>query len=302
MYVDNLRSGRVNPKANIRPLQRSPATALVDGDNGIGHLVMTYAANLAVELARESGVGWVGARNSNHAGAAGTYAEIPVTHGMVGIYAAVSTANHMALWGGAEPLLGTNPIAIGIPAGKAAPVVLDIATSVASFGTVRKYALAGTPMPEGWMVDRTTGKPITNAKKAREGVLLPVGDHKGSGLAVIIGLLAGVLNGAAFGRDVVDFTGPGLQPTNTGQFVVALDVARFISPELFAAEMDRHLEDLRSSRTLPGFDAIRLPGEERRRRRQDRSANGVPLPDKLVAELDDLAASLMLQPLGARAN
>ena len=300
MYVENLRSGRVNPKANIRPLQRSAATALVDGDNGIGHLVMTYAANLAVELARASGVGWVGARNSNHAGAAGTYAEIPVTQGMVGIYAAVSTANHMALWGGAEPLLGTNPIAIGIPAGKEAPVVLDIATSVASFGTVRKYALSGTPMPEGWMVDRTTGTPITDAKKAREGVLLPIGDHKGSGLAVIIGLLAGVLNGAAFGRDVVDFTGPGSQPTNTGQFVIALDVARFISPELFAAEMDRHLDELRSSRTLPGFDVIRLPGEERRRRRQDRSANGVPLPAKLVAELDDLAASLKLQSLGAR--
>jgi LDH2 family malate/lactate/ureidoglycolate dehydrogenase len=302
MYVENLRSGRVNPKPNIRPLQRSAATALVDGDNGIGHLVMTYAANLAVELARQSGVGWVGARNSNHAGAAGTYAEIPVAHGMVGIYAAVSTANHMALWGGAEPLLGTNPIAIAIPAGKEAPVVLDIATSVASFGTVRKYALSGTPMPEGWMVDRATGKPITDAKKAPEGVLLPIGGHKGGGLAVIIGLLAGVLNGAAFGREVIDFTGPGSQPTNTGQFVIALDVARFLPTELFAAEMDRHLDELRSSQTLPGFDAIRLPGEDRRRRRQDRSANGVPLPAGLVAQLDELAAGLKLAPLGTRVS
>ena len=139
IYVGWLKSGRVNPKANIKVLQRSPATALVDGDDGIGHLVMTYATNLAIELARQSGVGWVGARNSNHAGAAGIYPEMAVAHGMVGIYAAVSTINHMAPWGGAEALIGTNPIAIAIPAGKEAPVVLDIATSVSSFGNIRQH-------------------------------------------------------------------------------------------------------------------------------------------------------------------
>jgi len=300
MYVAGLKSGRVNAKANIKPLQRSPSTALVDGDNGIGHLVMTYAANLAVELARQSGVGWVGARNSNHAGAAGIYAEIPVAQGMVGIYAAVSTANHMGLWGGSEALLGTNPIAIGIPAGKDAPVVLDIATSVASFGTIRQYAVSGTPMPEGWVVHSKTGQPITDPKKVSEGVLLPIGGHKGSGLALIIGLLAGVLNGAAFGRDVVDFGGAGSEPTNTGQFVIALDVSRFISPQLFASEMDRHLAELRESPTLPGFEAIRLPGEERRRRRADRIANGVQLPASLIKQLDELAGNLKLAPLAAR--
>ena len=215
---------------------------LFRSDNGMGHLVMTYAANVAVEIARESGIGWVGVRRSNHAGAAGVYAEIPVKQQMVGIYAAVSTANHMAPWGGAEALIGTNPLAVGIPAGKEAPIVLDIATSVSSFGTIRQYALAGTPMPEGWVVDSKSGQPLTDPKKVSEGVLLPIGGHKGSGLALIIGLLAGVLNGAAFGRDVVDFTVVGSEPTNTGQFVIALDVARFISPELFAAEMDRHLE------------------------------------------------------------
>ena len=261
---------------------------------------LTYAANLAVELARQSGVGWVGARNSNHAGAAGIYAEIPVAQGMVGIYAAVSTANHMGLWGGSEALLGTNPIAIGIPAGKDAPVVLDIATSVASFGTIRQYAVSGTPMPEGWVVHSKTGQPITDSKKVSEGVLLPIGGHKGSGLALIIGLLAGVLNGAAFGRDVVDFGGAGSEPTNTGQFVIALDVSRFISPQLFASEMDRHLAELRESPTLPGFESIRLPGEERRRRRADRSANGVQLPASLIKQLDELAENLKLAPLGKR--
>jgi LDH2 family malate/lactate/ureidoglycolate dehydrogenase len=299
-YVKTLQTGRVKAKADIKVLRRSPATALVDGDDGIGHLVMTYCANLAVELARQSGVGWVGARNSNHAGAAGIYAEIPVTHGMVGIYAAVSTINNMAPWGGAEALIGTNPIAVGIPAGKEPPVLLDIATSVSSFGNIRRYAIAGTPIPEGWVVHSKTGEPITDPKQVSEGVLLPIGGHKGGGLALVIGLLAGVLNGAAFGRDVVDFMGPGTGPTNTGQFVLALDIARFISPDLFAAEMERHLKDLRSSALLPGFDAIRIPGEERRRRRVERTANGVRLAAPLLKQLDTLAAELKIEPLPAR--
>ncbi len=299
-YVSNLKEGRVNPKAAIKVLRRSPATALIDGDNGIGHLVVSYAANLAIELARGSGIGWVGMRNSNHAGAASIYAEIPLAQGMIGMYAAVSTANHMAPWGGAEALLGTNPIAIAIPAGKEAPVVLDIATSVASFGTIRQYALAGKPMPDGWVVNSATGKPINDARKVAEGVLLPIGDHKGSGLALIIGLLAGVLNGAAFGHDVLDMTKPADRPSNTGQFVMALDVARFLPPQQFAAEVDRHLHDLRTSKPLPGFDVVRLPGEDRRRRRDDRTRNGVALPAGLVKQLDELAAKLAIQPLGSR--
>jgi LDH2 family malate/lactate/ureidoglycolate dehydrogenase len=301
-YAGNLRSGRINPKAKVAVVQRSPATALIDGDNGMGHLVMSFAANLAVEIAREAGVAWVGARRSNHAGAAGVYAAIPLAHGMIGIYAAVSSANHMAPWGGAEPLMGTNPIAVAIPAGKEAPVVLDIATSVASFGSIRTHMLAGTPLPEGWVVDRATGQPITDPKRVSEGVLLPIGGYKGSGLALIIGLLAGVLNSASFGRDVIDFTAPGTEECNTGQFVIALDVARFLPPEIFAAEMDRHLQELRSSVRLPGFDAIRLPGEERRRRREDRSRNGAPLPMALFAQLDELAVSLQLKPLSARSG
>jgi L-2-hydroxycarboxylate dehydrogenase (NAD+) len=204
----------------------------------------------------------------------------------------------MAPWGGAEALMGTNPIAIAIPAGKEAPVVLDIATSVSSFGNIRQHLARGEPLQEGWVVHSKTGQPITDPKKVDEGVLLPIGGHKGSGLALMIGLLAGVLNGAAFGRDVVDAEGS--DPTNTGQFVIALDVSRFIAPAVFAAEMDRQLNDLRSSPTLPGFDQIRLPGAERRKRRVDRSANGVQLPPGLVKQLDDLAAKLKIEPLAGR--
>jgi LDH2 family malate/lactate/ureidoglycolate dehydrogenase len=250
-------------------------------------------------LAKSSGVGWVGARKSNHAGAAGIYPEMAVAHGMIGIYAAVSTLNHMAPWGGSEPLMGTNPIAFAIPAGKEPPVVFDIATSLSSFGNIRKRMAANQPLEEGWIVNRKTGKPIIDPKEVGEGVLLPMGGHKGSGLALMIGLLAGVLNGAAFGRDVVDDAGS--DPTNTGQFVVALDVSRFIDPKTFAAEMDRHLNDLRSSPKLPGFDVIRLPGEDRAKRRAERSRNGVQLPGSLTKQLDELAANLKIAPLAGRA-
>ncbi|MEW6450517.1 MAG: Ldh family oxidoreductase [Pseudomonadota bacterium] len=299
-YCENIRSGRINPKANIKIAKRAPATALIDGDNGMGHLIMTYAANIAVEIARESGIGWVGVRRSNHAGAAGVYAEIPVKQQMVGIYAAVSTANHMAPWGGAEALIGTNPLAVGIPAGKEPPIVLDIATSVSSFGSIRQRLVSGEPMPDGWVVHSETGQPINDPKKVGEGVLLPIGGYKGSGLALIIGLLAGVLNSAAFGRDVIDFTKPGTEETNTGQFIAAIDVSRFLPPEVFAAEVDRHMRDFKSSKRLPGVDAIRMPGEDRRRRRAERSKNGVALPDSLLKQLDDLAAKLSLTPFTAR--
>ena len=258
-YIRVLQRGFINPRANMRVIERAPATALVDGDNGMGHLVMTYAANLAVEIAREAGIGWVGVRRSNHAGAGSTYVAIPLDHGMIGIYGAVSGANFMAPWGGAESLLGTNPIAVAIPAGEEAPVVLDIATSVASNGAIRAYAGAGKPLPQGWVINRTTGEPITDGKKIADGNYVPIGEYKGSGLALILGLLGGPLNRAAFGRDVKDVNADQSRENNTGQFIIALDVARFVPLATFRTEVDRHIRDLASSKRLPGFDEIRIP-------------------------------------------
>ena len=165
-YVRQLKRGVMNPNAEHH---RAGAFARDRADRrrpGLGHVVMTYAANLAIEMARESGIGWVGARRSNHAGAGAIYAVIPVEHGMVGIYGASSSVQHMAPWGGSEPLLGTNPIAVAIPAGKEAPVVFDIATSVASNGAIRTHELEQRPMPEGWVQSRTDGSPITDPQVA----------------------------------------------------------------------------------------------------------------------------------------
>jgi LDH2 family malate/lactate/ureidoglycolate dehydrogenase len=299
-YVRRLRAGGVNPRPAIKVRQTAAATALVDGDNGMGHLVMAQVAATAVELARASGVAWVGARRSNHAGAAGVYAAMPLAHDMVGIYSVVASANHMAIWGGAETLLGTNPLAVAIPAGEEAPVVLDIATTVVSYGTVKNYRLQGKEMPEGWMVSSRDGAPLTDPQRSGDGLLLPIGGYKGSGLALVLGLLAGTLNGGAFGRDVVDFNADDTSAGDTGHFIIALDIARFLPLASFTAEVDRHLRDLRASQRLPGFDAIRLPGEERRRRRDDRIANGVPILPELMVQLDRLATELGLKPLCVR--
>jgi L-2-hydroxycarboxylate dehydrogenase (NAD+) len=166
-----------------------------------------------------------------------------------------------------------------------------------SYGTIKNYALQGKEIPEGWMFNRADGKPLTDPKRSGEGLLLPIGGYKGSGLALVLGLLAGTLNGAAFGRDVVDFNADATTVTNTGHFIVAIDVARFTPVDAFKAETDRHLRDLRNSQRLPGVGEIRIPGEQREARRRNRSRDGVPLSPELINRLDELAARLQIPPL-----
>jgi LDH2 family malate/lactate/ureidoglycolate dehydrogenase len=299
-YIRRTKAGGVNPRPNITVRQTAPATALVDGDNGLGHLVMTRAADTAIKLAKDTGIAWVGATRSNHAGAAGVYAAMTLPHDMVGIYSVVANANHMPMWGGAENLLGTNPIAFAVPAGEEPPVVLDIATTMVSYGTVKAYRLQGKPMPDTWMIDPKDGSPITDSALSTGGLLQPIGGHKGFGLAMVLGLLAGTLNGAAFGRDVVDFNADDESACNTGHFIIALDIARFLPIAAFKAEIDRQVRDLKSSKRLPGVEAIRLPGEERQRRRADRARNGVPVLPEVVEQLDRLAAELKIETVRAR--
>jgi LDH2 family malate/lactate/ureidoglycolate dehydrogenase len=299
-YVGRLKLGAINTQPKIAVKKTAAATALVDGDNGMGHLVVAKAMEIAIELARDAGVAWVGVNNSNHAGAAGVYAALPLEHGMIGFYSAVASANHMAVWGGADMTLGTNPLAIAIPAGQEPPVVLDIATSTVSYGTIKSYRLQNKPLPEGWMVNAKDGSPLTDPACSNDGILLPVGGYKGAGLALMLGLLGGPLNGARFGRDVIDFNTHPEKVTNTGQFVIALDIKRFVPPEEFKREIDRHARELKASKLLPGFDEVRLPGEQRQKRIDDRTENGIALPPELMTQLDKLAVELKIKPLAQR--
>src|SRR6202162_6371105 len=153
-YIRRIKAGGLNTAPDIRVVRHARATAVVDGDNGLGSLVVARAVEEAIALARDNGVGWVGVRRGNHAGAAAVYAAMPLAHDMIGLYFAVGNANHLPPWGGVDMLLSTNPIAIAVPALEEPPLVLDMATTVAAYGKVKVAAQQGKRMPEGWMIDR----------------------------------------------------------------------------------------------------------------------------------------------------
>jgi len=297
-YIRRIKAGAVNVRPTIRVERESAATALIDGDNGMGHLVMSMATETAIAKAKTAGVAWVGARMSNHAGPASLYASMPIEHGLIGIYMAVGNANHLPPWGGIDMLLSTNPIAIGVPAHEEQAVVLDMATTVAAYGKVKTKAQRGEMMPEGWMIDRE-GKPLLDPKRAEEGFLLPIGGYKGYGLALMFGLLAGTLNGAAMGRDVIDFNNDDTSVTNTGHCIVVVDPAAFGDPAQFRRNVDTVVRDLRASRRLPGVERIWLPGEQSAIKRAERGRDGVPVPPALKATLAKVAAELNIAPLAA---
>jgi L-2-hydroxycarboxylate dehydrogenase (NAD+) len=300
-YARRIEAGGFNVRPDIRVVHEHIGTAVVNGDNGMGHLVMKRAAGIAIEKARTSGIAWVNSQFSNHAGPASLYATMPLAHDMIGLYFAVGNANHLPPWGGLDMLLSTNPIAAAIPAGDEKPIVLDMATTVAAYGKVKTKALRGETMPEGWMIDRE-GKPLTDPKRADEGMLLPLGGmeagYKGYGLAMVIGLLAGTLGGAAMGRDVIDFNHDDDSVTNTGQAIAAINVAAFGDVATFKNNVDNLIRDLRTSRRMPGVDRIFVPGERSHATRATRTRDGIPIAPALMRTLDQLADELGIAKLG----
>jgi L-2-hydroxycarboxylate dehydrogenase (NAD+) len=295
-YVKRIHAGGINIRPEIRIVTERSAMALLDGDNGMGHLVMDRAARMAIEKARTTGIAWVGTRQSNHAGPASLYARMAMEQDMIGVYFAVGNANHLPPWGGIEMLLSTNPIAVAIPARHEAPIVLDMATTVAAYGKVKAKAQKGETMPEGWMIDRE-GKPLTDPKRAGEGFLMPIGGYKGYGLALIVGLLAGTLNGAAMGKEVIDFNVDQNTPTNTGQAIMAIDISAFGDVSAFKQRVDVLIRDMRNSPRMPDVERIWLPGEQSHERRIAYARDGVPLAPALLKNLQALAEELNIEPL-----
>ena len=294
-YCARIRAGGYNLRPEIKVLHDTPVSALVDGDNGLGQVVVTHAVELAIVKAQAAGIGWVGTVHSNHAGAAGIYTALALEAGLAAMYFAVANSNGMPPWGGRERLLGTNPLAVAFPGGDQPPFELDIATTVASHGTIEVKQRAGEPLPEGWVVD-FDGNPITDASRAEEGFLVPIGGYKGAGLNFMIGAIAGVMTGAAFGRDVVPFRHDHVTPTNTGQSILVFRPDLFGPREDFDARMGAVLTDFRTSESATGAP-IRMPGDNARATAADNLANGVPVPDSLRTRLNELAAELDLAPL-----
>jgi LDH2 family malate/lactate/ureidoglycolate dehydrogenase len=295
-YAKRILAGGLNLQPNIKVVQERTAMALIDGDNGMGHLVMKQATELAIQKAKSSGIAWVGSRLSNHAGPASLYARMALKHDMIGLYFAVGNANHLPPWGGLDMLLSTNPIAAAIPSLNEAPIVLDMATTVAAYGKVKAKAQRGEMMPEGWMIDRQ-GKPLLDPTKSDEGFLLPIGGYKGYGLSLIVGILAGTLNGAAMGSQVIDFNKDFSTTTNTGQAIAVIDPAAFGDIVEFKQNVDRLVRELREAQRMPGVDRIWLPGEQSHLRRIDNQKHGVLLAPSLVKQLNDLASQLHIDAI-----
>ena len=287
-YLKRIRAGGVNLQPNIHVEREQGATALINGDNALGHLVMNRAVELALEKVKQHSVCWIGSHYGNHSGAASVYVRKLAEQGYIGIYMAVGNANHMAPWGGIDLLLSTNPIAIAVPAGKEPIVLLDIATTVAAYGKVKVAAQKGESIPDDWMIDKQ-GKPITDPKRSAEGSLLPIGGYKGYGLAVMIGLLAGALNNAAVGKGTIDFNAHHDLVTNTGQTIIAVDPSAFGNKDDFIARVIELVNDLKSSTTLPGVKEIRVPGEGAAKTMAERQRLGIPVSPELLDALNACA-------------
>ncbi len=287
-YLKRIRAGGVNLKPNIHVEREQGATALINGDNALGHLVMNRAVELAIEKVKKYSVCWIGSHYGNHSGAASVYVRKLAEQGYVGIYMAVGNANHMAPWGGIDLLLSTNPIAIAVPAGNGPTVLLDIATTVAAYGKVKLAAQKGELMPEGWMIDRQ-GKSITDPKQSSGGSLLPIGGYKGYGLAVMIGLLAGALNNAAVGKSTIDFNVHHDLVTNTGQTIIAVDPSAFGDKNEFVDRVTALVNDLKNSATLPGVNEILVPGEGAANTMMSRMQKGIPIAPELLEALNACA-------------
>jgi L-2-hydroxycarboxylate dehydrogenase (NAD+) len=289
-YCTRLRAGGYNLRPTISLASETPVSALVDGDNGLGQVVVTRAVEIAVDKARTTGIGWVGTVHSNHAGAAGVYTALALAEGLGSMYFAVANANSMPPWGGRERLLSTNPLAVAFPADDQGPFELDMATTVASHGTIDVKVRAGEPLPEGWVAD-LDGNPITDPNRVDEGFLVPIGGYKGAGLNFMIGTFAGIMTGAAFGRSVVNFRTDHTTPTNTGQSILVFRPDLFISRAEYERRMDTILQEFRTSESMTD-EPVRLPGEQARARIADNLQRGIPIPRSLLQRLHALAGEV----------
>ena len=283
-----LRRGTIIAGAKVKVVKETPATALIDGGHGLGHHIATRAMKLAIEKAKKCGVAAVGVHNSNHFGIAGYYAELAMREGLIGIVTTTTDAL-VHPWGGVEPLLGTNALAIGIPSEP--PVLLDMATSVAARGKLVEAMKKGKPIPEGWAID-PKGKPTTDPKKGLEGALSPFGGVKGYGLAFVLELLAGPLVGAAAGKDVVGTLEPTEVFCTKGDFMIAVDPKAFVTREEFSAKTREFIQRVKSSRKAPGVGEIMIPGEPERKTRERLLRGGIPIADEVWQELEGIAEEL----------
>lgn len=292
IYVERLRCGVVAARPAMQVVRETAGSAVFDGGNAMGQIAGQRAMELAVDKARVHGDPvFVSVRNSNHFGAAAWFAEIAVRADMIGLAFTIGGINHMVPWGGAEAMLGNNPFAVAFPMRDAPPVVLDMACSVAARGKIIVAAKEGRPIPADWAVD-ADGQPTTDAVKALEGFVAPVGGPKGYALTLTIGLLSTMLSGAYFGSEVTHMYDDLEHPQNIGHLFGVLPIAAFESLVVYFERMRKAASDIRGVRRAPGVDRIHLPGEREALLAEQRRRDGLPVGHGTWSELVDVGRQL----------
>jgi len=294
IYLTRIQNGRINAKPVIKVDQTSPSLANVDGDNGLGQLVAVRSMQVAVNLAREAGVGAVATRHSNHYGASSYYCKMASSNGMVGM-AFTNTPSGIPPWGGKQAYFGTNPIAFAFP-GKEQPVVIDMSSSTVARGNIILAAKEGKTIPEGWAID-SQGRPTTDAKAALAGAVLPMAGPKGYAMALAVEILSGILSGSAYGPRVGWIYDDSTDPVDIGHFFLAIDLGKIMPLGEFLGRLDRMIGEIKGSPKAEGVQEIHIPGERRHNAAGKRQREGIPVPDQLLAELNQLAGELGVMPL-----
>jgi LDH2 family malate/lactate/ureidoglycolate dehydrogenase len=293
LYARRLKLGLIAAAPDMRVVHERGALVLLDADNALGPVAGARGMTIAVERARNAGVGACAVRRGNHLAALSFYVRIATGAGMIGI-ALSNTPPAMAPPGGRAPYLGTNPLAAGVPT-SGSPVVIDMATSQVARGGVLKALRGGEPISPDWAVD-AEGRPTTDPKAALAGSLSPLGGAKGFALALLIEVLAAVLSGSAVGPGVTGTFLDSDRPSNVGHFFLALD------PEVFGRGFRDRMDALASAlRAVPPVDPerpVRLPGDRRGKQREVREREGLEVPDQLLIELREIAGDKMVAGLG----
>lgn len=305
IYTDRLAAGATNPRPSVKAVRETMTSLVVDGDNGMGQIVGIRAMEMLIEKAKGHGglCAFASVRNSNHYGAAAHFAAMACPHDMIGFTFTIGGINHMVPWGGAEGMLGNNPFAIAVPAGREHPVVLDMACSVAARGKIIVAAKEGTAIPPDWAVG-PDGRPTTDAVEALKGFVQPIAGPKGYALTLMIGLLSSMLSGAHFGREVTHMYEDFSQPQNIGHLFGVLPIALFEDVEVFHRRMEKAVREMREAKRAPGVARIHLPGEREALALAKHRAEGIPLGTGVFAELNEVGAryGLTLRPTSGAAN
>jgi LDH2 family malate/lactate/ureidoglycolate dehydrogenase len=285
-YLARIRSGAMQAVTTPEFVMDGGAVAVIDGHDGVGQVLTAFAANEAIRRAKAHGIGAVGVRNSNHFGTAMYYTLMAPRAGCVALLT-TNASPSMAPWGGRAKIVGNNPWSIAAPAGRHAPMMMDIANSGVARGKVYLARQRGEPIPEGWAIN-AAGEPTTDAQQAIDGIILPMAQHKGYVIAMMMDMLAGVLTGSGFGAQV---NGPyqADKRSHCGHLMIAMDITAFQPRTEFDARMEQLVAAIKAVPVAQGFDEVYYPGEIEARNDVRYRTEGLTLPDDTLADLRRIA-------------